>query len=378
MEELTARAAGPPGRRGRGPPRARVLFDGVRAEIHPYDVTVERDGAAEAYDCKWGARGINADVLHQLDDARSNAADEDERLDGGAGGLRRPAFVRCPSRAPDGAARVDRDRDHRDARRAGRAGALTLQAADTCSAPYRVRFDECGPDGLVRTSVLLRYSQDLAGYHSAVRGFGRDWYAEHGITWLVRAAEVAVVGPIPLNAELVGTTQVVGWRRVWARRRTEFQDAVGTLVAWVHIDWVLIDGRGAPTRIPAEFDSVFGAPPASFGLARVTLEDAPSEASRTRLTVRPQELDPMDHVNNAVYADWLDEAVQGAGGTVAVRAVPRLARLEYARAAAPGASVDAEGGRTAKPGRAGSATTTAICSAPDSSRLTGGAARLVP
>ncbi len=113
------------------------------------------------------------------------------------------------------------------------------------------------------------------------------------------------------------------------------------LLSWVHIDWVLIDGRGAPTRIPAEFDSIFGAPPAAFGLARVTLDDAPPEALRTRLTVRPQELDPMDHVNNAVYADWLDEAVQGAGGIGAVRAVPRLARLEYARAAAPGASVDA-------------------------------------
>ena len=58
----------------------RILFDGVRAEIHPYDVTVERDGAAEAYDCKWGARGINADVLHQLDDARTHAADEDAPL----------------------------------------------------------------------------------------------------------------------------------------------------------------------------------------------------------------------------------------------------------------------------------------------------------
>lgn len=58
----------------------RILFDGVRAEIHPYDVTVERDGTAEAYDCKWGARGINADVLHQLDDARANAAAEDESL----------------------------------------------------------------------------------------------------------------------------------------------------------------------------------------------------------------------------------------------------------------------------------------------------------
>jgi len=58
----------------------RILFDGVRSEIHPYDVTVERDDAAEAYDCKWGARGINADVLHQLDDARAHAAEEGERL----------------------------------------------------------------------------------------------------------------------------------------------------------------------------------------------------------------------------------------------------------------------------------------------------------
>jgi hypothetical protein len=58
----------------------RILFDGVRAEIHPYDVTVERPGHPEAYDCKWGARGIGADVLLQLDDARAHADEEGERL----------------------------------------------------------------------------------------------------------------------------------------------------------------------------------------------------------------------------------------------------------------------------------------------------------
>jgi hypothetical protein len=58
----------------------RILFDGVAAEIHPYDVTVERPGSGEAYDCKWGARGIGADVLNQLDDARRHAAEEGERL----------------------------------------------------------------------------------------------------------------------------------------------------------------------------------------------------------------------------------------------------------------------------------------------------------
>jgi acyl-CoA thioesterase FadM len=223
---------------------------------------------------------------------------------------------------------------------------VTARDPDRCSAPYRVRFDEGGPDGLIRTSVLLRYTQDLAGHHSTIRGYGREWYAERAITWLVRAAEVGVVAPIAVGDELIGTTQVVGWRRVWARRRTEFRDAAGALVAWVHIDWVLVDARGAPTRIPAEFDAVFGAPAATFGLARVDLGAVPPEASRTTVTVRPQELDPMEHVNNAVYADWLDEAILAAddpgglgAGVVAVRAVPRLARLEYARAAEPDATL---------------------------------------
>ena len=51
----------------------------------------------------------------------------------------------------------------------------------------------------------------------------------------------------------------------------------------------------------------------------------------------------MDHVNNAVYADWLDEAVIGAGDVPAVRAVPRLVRLEYARSAEPGADAVGRG-----------------------------------
>jgi len=83
VEALTARLLGrrvgePAVRRER-----RILFDGVRSEIHPYDVTVERDGSPEAWDCKWGARGIVDDVLHQLDDASAHAADEDIELRAG-------------------------------------------------------------------------------------------------------------------------------------------------------------------------------------------------------------------------------------------------------------------------------------------------------
>ena len=73
-------------------------------------------------------------------------------------------------------------------------------------------------------------------------------------------------------------------------------------------------------------------------LARVTLDPAPEGAARRTIEVRPQELDPLDHVNNAVYADWFDEAVAAAdpdGSEARAVAVPRRVRLEYALAAEP-------------------------------------------
>jgi hypothetical protein len=76
-ERLLAARSGPVRR------ERRILFDGVAAEIHPYDLTVESETTPEAWDCKWGARGIKADVLHQLDDARRNAESEGGRLRAG-------------------------------------------------------------------------------------------------------------------------------------------------------------------------------------------------------------------------------------------------------------------------------------------------------
>ncbi|HEY7968705.1 MAG TPA: acyl-ACP thioesterase domain-containing protein [Candidatus Limnocylindrales bacterium] len=201
---------------------------------------------------------------------------------------------------------------------------------------YRVRFDEAGPDGVLRTSGLMRYAQDLAWLHSTALGFGREWYAERGLTWLVRAAELVVLAGAPMGTDVRARTQVVGMRRVFARRRGTFHLADGTLAGWVHTDWVLIDARGALTRIPAIFSEMFGASEAAGSVGRVPLAPTPEGATRQGLTVRPHELDPMAHANNAIYLDWMEEAIGAAGGLEAVAAIPRRYRLEYALAAAGG------------------------------------------
>jgi acyl-CoA thioesterase FadM len=211
-------------------------------------------------------------------------------------------------------------------------------------AGYRVRFDEAGPDGRMRTSALLRYAQDVAWRHSEFLGFDRPWYAERGLAWVVRAVELEVRAPVPMGHTLRVSTAVVGHRRIWARRRGECRLADGAVAATVTTDWVLLDARGRIVRIPPEFGVVFSNPELSSDISRVEAVPAPADCATLAIRVRPQDLDPMDHVNNAVYLDWLEEALGAAGHAAtpddgATPALPRTIRLEYLASAAPGDEV---------------------------------------
>jgi acyl-ACP thioesterase len=205
--------------------------------------------------------------------------------------------------------------------------------------PYRPRFDECRPDGRVRTSALLRYMQDVAWVHSERMGFDRRWYADRDLAWVVRAMELAVLVPIELGMTVNLSTAVVGFRKVWARRRSEGRAHDGTLALWGHTDWVMTDTRrGLPARVPESFPATFDIPPGSFEPGRVSLPESPAGAVRHEAPVRPQDLDPMGHVNNAVYVDLLEEALAAAGPVAApaIGQLPRRIRLEYLAPAVPG------------------------------------------
>lgn len=208
------------------------------------------------------------------------------------------------------------------------------------TADYRVRFDEAGPDGRIRTSSLLRYAQDVASRHSEDRGFDRAWYAERRLNWVVRSVELEVLSAIAMGATLHVSTAVIGHRRIWARRLAEALLPAGELVARIVTDWVILDGRGRPVRIPADFGLSFANPELDAGSLRVDPVEVGAEAV-LRLRVRPQDLDPMRHVNNAAYLDWLEEALLARdAGAVGLEALPRSARLEYVASAGPDDGVE--------------------------------------
>lgn len=210
---------------------------------------------------------------------------------------------------------------------------------------YRVRFDEAGPDGMLRSSGYLRYAQDIAWQHSELHGFDGAWYRERGLLWLVRCVRLEVVGGVRNGETARVSTQVVGARRVWARRHTEVRhggmqpagtqrlDADRELAAEVITDWVLLHEDGRAARVPAEIAERFsdGTP---FEPARVALGEPGPDAWTVQLAVRPQDLDPMAHVNNATYVDYVEEALSS-GGRVQEGTLRRF-QLEYVRPAGPG------------------------------------------
>ena len=211
-----------------------------------------------------------------------------------------------------------------------------MRAARRIEHAYRVRFDEAGPDGHLRSSGYLRYAQDLAWIHSEGAGFGRDWYGSRRLTWLVRAIELDILSETAYGGELVVSTEVVGFRRVWARRLSEFH-AHGSErpTALAITDWVLLNARGAPTRVPVEIVDAFVDPLDEYTPLRLDLSPTPAQATTHTLTVRRSELDPMAHVNNATYVDYLDEhfvATTHAGRRLPV---PRRYRAEFIASAEP-------------------------------------------
>jgi acyl-ACP thioesterase len=180
---------------------------------------------------------------------------------------------------------------------------------------YRVRFDEANADGWLRPSGLLRYAQDMAWRHSTEAGFDRSWYDDRGMHWLVRNVKVSIAGPITYGDVLAISTEVIGWRHVWARRRSEIrrrasEDGRGHsgLVATVETDWVLLTPDGRPARVPPEITRYFS-PGRQFKRDRVVLPESTGQVATMATRVRPLDVDPMRHMNNAAYVDMIDDGI---------------------------------------------------------------------
>ena len=205
------------------------------------------------------------------------------------------------------------------------------------AAEYRVRFDEATPRGLLRGSALLGYVQDVAWRHSEAIGFPRAVVPREGRRLARAGRRGAHPRPDRGRRDRHGHDPAHRLPQGHGAPRDRHRGArTASLRAVVLIDWAMTDGRAPgpdPGRVRARADRRPRAVRADPGRPPA---DARPTPTRLRFSPRLRELDPMNHANNGVYLDWLDEAVAAAGADgEAPRSPPSPARTAWSTCARP-------------------------------------------
>jgi len=164
--------------------------------------------------------------------------------------------------------------------------------------------------GELKVSALLGLLEQAAVEASSDAGFDPAWYTNAGRVWVIHRTRLQRLVPVGGIDTLDLDTQIIDFRRARSLRRYLVRHR-DTAVATATTDWVLCDMQsGRPVRIPESMQVAFGDGERAPTLPRLDHlpEAGPGAPVRVEVMVAPTHLDHIVHVNNAVYADFLENA----------------------------------------------------------------------
>lgn len=173
----------------------------------------------------------------------------------------------------------------------------------------RVSHAEVDFLGELKLSALLGLFEQAAVEASGAAGYDARRYAAERRVWLIRRTLVSRWLPVGGTDELRIRTRVADVRRARSLREYAVQ-CNGKLVAEGVTDWVYCDLESRrPARIPPQLASALSSKPEvpSFERAPSPPDDPEGEAVTLLRPVAPSDLDHVGHMNNALYANALED-----------------------------------------------------------------------
>jgi acyl-CoA thioester hydrolase len=216
-----------------------------------------------------------------------------------------------------------------------------------CTVRLRVPRGRSQGAHVVDFSRYARLLEEAATIASSEAGYPPEWYAREGTAWVIRRTTIDCEAPLRSDEEVEVATWVADFRRVRSRREYEARRAGETEPALrAHTDWVYVARRsGHPRRISEAMMQAFVPRAGSTPLPREPLVLPPASGATFAVerVVGSADVDALDHVNNARYLDWVEEATmegfavwRPAGERSAAGPRARRHDLEYADEARDG------------------------------------------
>ncbi len=162
--------------------------------------------------------------------------------------------------------------------------------------------------GEVKVSALLGMLEQAAVEASSAAGYDAARYTQEERVWIIRRTRLQRLRPIGGVDEIEIHTQIADIRRARSLRQYSVRHGNET-VAEATTDWIYCNmATGRPVRIPGELASALSGGVQLPSLPRDEVPPAPERpASEWKLTVHPSHLDHVVHVNNGIYANYLED-----------------------------------------------------------------------
>jgi len=180
--------------------------------------------------------------------------------------------------------------------------------------------------GELKVGALLGLLEQAAVEASTAAGYGAERYTREGRVWIIRRTRLKRLQPVGGTDGLTIETSVQDFRRARSLRRYDVRRKDDP-VARATTDWVYCDlASGRPVRIDADLQrALSAASPTPLPRAEALPGEPISEPDRFEIVVRPSHLDHVRHVNNGIYANFLEDA---AFASFAARGFPLPRMLE--------------------------------------------------
>jgi YbgC/YbaW family acyl-CoA thioester hydrolase len=176
---------------------------------------------------------------------------------------------------------------------------------------FRVRWGELDASGTVSPANYLHYLIETAWDWGAAVGWGLNYSQNPDVFWVIRETEVRFFHPLRYNDVFDFTIWMVSWQKVRGTRCVElkFKES-GDVIAQGTQQIVYMDAAtGRPLNLPEEEIEKFRLEnPRVFPFERfpkITPVETPFTVQRR---VESMDLDAYEHVNNAVYIRYAEEA----------------------------------------------------------------------
>ena len=176
---------------------------------------------------------------------------------------------------------------------------------------FRVRWSELDASGQVSPASYLRYLVETAYDWGEALGLGAASVEALGLFWLIRETEIHLLRPLRHNDVFDFTIWMVNWQRVRGTRCFELKlKESGEVIAQGSQHIVCMDVKmQRPASPPRDIIDNFRLDePRTFPFERFPKIPGFEGAFVSQRVVEWGDLDALEHVNNAIYVTYAEEA----------------------------------------------------------------------